>query len=177
MKTVVVASLNPVKIEAARLSFERVFPEQVFNFIGVAAQSGVADQPLSDKETRMGVNNRLHSAQLLSPEADYYIAFEGGVEDKEDGLEIFAWISIIDSSGKRGKARSASFILPNKIRELVIDQGLEMGDANDILFNLKNSKQKAGGIASLSKGLIARTDYYVHTGILALVPFMHSDLY
>jgi len=177
MKKVVVASLNPVKIEAARLSFERVFPEESFDFIGVSAQSGVSNQPLSDKETKIGVYNRLQSAQSLQAEADYYIAFEGGVEDKENGLEIFAWTAIINSEGKRGEARSASFIVPAKMRDLVIEQKMEMGDANDILFNLENSKQKAGGIASLSKGLITRTDYYVHIGILALVPFIHPDLY
>jgi inosine/xanthosine triphosphatase len=177
MKKVVVASLNPVKIESARRSFERAFPDQVFDFIAVAAKSNVSDQPLSDKETKIGVNNRLQSAQLLNPDADYYIAFEGGVEDKENGLEIFAWTAILDKEGKKGEARSASFIVPAKMRELVIEQKMEMGDANDVLFNLENSKQKAGGIASLSKGLITRTDYYVHMGVLALVPFMHPDLY
>lgn len=177
VKNIIVASLNPVKIEAARRCFESAFPDLEFNVSGVAAKSGVSDQPLSDEETRQGALNRLQSAQLLNTGADFYMAFEGGVEDKNGVMEEFAWAILVSKEGKRGEARSASFIVPAKLRTMLIEQGLEMGDATDILFNLKNSKQADGIVGSLTKGLISRTDYYVHTGIFALLPFIHPELY
>ncbi|MBN2884490.1 DUF84 family protein [Patescibacteria group bacterium] len=177
IKNIIVASLNPVKIEAARQCFERAFPEQEFIVSGVAAKSGVSDQPLSNEETKRGASNRLESAKLLSPGADFYMAFEGGVEDVDGVMEEFAWALIISQDGKRGEARSASFIVPAQLRKMVIEQGLEMGNANDLLFNLKNSKQAGGVVSGLTNGIINRTDYYVHMGTFALLPFIHPELY
>ncbi len=177
MKTVIVASLNPVKIEAARLSFKRAFPTEDFKVDGVAAASGVSNQPSTDEETRQGAFNRLHSAKALSPGADYYMAFEGGVEDKEDYLEEFAWAAVMDTQGKIGRARGAAFVSPASLRELVINQGMEVGDATDIIFNQENSKQKIGIVGHLTNSALTRTEYYVQTGIFALIPFINPELY
>jgi len=50
----VVASRNPVKLRATRQAFERAFPQQSFDVAALAVDSGVADQPMSDVETREG---------------------------------------------------------------------------------------------------------------------------
>jgi len=176
MKKIIVASLNPVKIEAANLAFSRVFPEEKFIIQGVAVKSGVSDQPLSNKETYQGALNRIKSAQTLEGEADYYIAFEGGAEDVNGVLEEFAWIVISDKDNI-GHARSASFSAPPALRDLVIEKGLEMGDAADIVFKDKNIKQKMGAVGCLSKGVINRSDLYVQPAILALLPFINKSLY
>mgnify|MGYP001809898306 CR=1 FL=1 len=176
MKNVVVASLNPVKLEAARLSFSQAFPNEEFTFVGVAALSGVPDQPLSKVETLQGAQNRLVSAQALHPGADFYIAFEAGIEDNEGVMEEFAWVVTTDGH-KSGKACSALFLAPPRLRALVIEQGLEVGDATDILFNEENSKQKIGAVGQLTKGAVTRTTLYVQPGILALLPFIHPELY
>lgn len=177
IKKIVVASLNPVKIEAARLSFARAFSGEEFSLSGVAAVSGVASQPLSDVETRQGALNRLQSAKSLEPGADFYIAFEGGVEDKEGRLAEFAWAAVLSADGRSGEARSATFFGPDGFRDLVIGQGMEVGEATDVLFNEKNSKQKIGAVGNFSRGAVTRTDFYVQPGILALLPFIHPELY
>ena len=177
MKTVIVASLNPVKIEAARLSFLRAFPGEEFSVSGVAAKSGVSDQPASDEETKQGALNRLQAAKVLSPGADYYMAFEGGIEDKPDYLEEFAWSTVMDAQGKIGRARGAAFVSPSVLRDLVINQGMEVGDATDIIFKQENSKQKIGIVGHLTNSALTRTEYYVQTGIFALIPFIHPELY
>ena len=69
MKTVIVGSQNPVKIEVARQAFEAVFPEEQFEFVGYKAQSNVSDQPKSDEETLLGAYNR-HNGMELGPAAD-----------------------------------------------------------------------------------------------------------
>lgn len=176
MKKIIVASLNPVKIEAARQAFTKVFPRDDFIFEGVSAKSGVSNQPLSNQETYLGAVNRIRSAQDLIGGADFYIAFEGGAEDIDNVLEEFAWI-VISCRDKLSHSRSASFSAPKALRDLVINQGLEMGEAADIVFNDNNIKQKAGAVGCLTKGIINRLDLYVQPAILALLPFINPDLY
>ena len=54
--------------------------------------------------------------------------------EKKDSLghpmECFAWIAVFDGS-QLGVARTASFTLPNIIRDLIMEEGMELGDADD----------------------------------------------
>ena len=169
MKKVVIASKNPVKINATKKAFERVFNNQ-FEFEGFSADSLVSDQPMNNLETLTGAMNRLKNIQHLK--ADYFVSIEGGVDLLDDNYEAFAWIIISDDK-KTGKAKTATFPLPLKISKL-IKKGYELGDADDIVFKRSNSKQKNGAVGILSDNLINRTDYYVHAIILALIPFTNS---
>jgi non-canonical (house-cleaning) NTP pyrophosphatase len=45
-------------------------------------------------------------------------------------MECFAWIAVFDGS-QLGVARTASFTLPNIIRDLIMEEGMELGDADD----------------------------------------------
>ena len=78
--------------------------------------------------------------------------------------------------GKLGKARTGTFFLPEKVCQLIKD-GKELGEADDIVFGRKNSKQKDGTVGALTKGLIDRTAFYEHAVILALIPYINPDLY
>ncbi len=53
MKTVVVASSNPIKVAVAERLFTVVFPDEAFNFIPMKSESRVPDQPMGE-ETRQG---------------------------------------------------------------------------------------------------------------------------
>lgn len=172
MKKVIIASKNPVKINATKKAFENVFNDR-FEFEGFSADSLVSDQPMNNIETLTGAMNRLENIQHLK--ADYFVSIEGGVDLLDDNYEVFAWIIISDKK-KTGKAKTATFPLPLKISKL-IKEGYELGDADDMVFKRSNSKQKNGAVGILSKNLINRTDYYVHAIILALIPFTNSKLY
>ena len=52
-----------------------------------------------------------------------------------------------------------------------------MGEADDIVFCLKNTKQKMGAIGLLSKGKLNRTKLYEQGVICALLPFLNEKLY
>lgn len=172
MKKVIIASKNPVKINATKKAFESVFNDR-FEFEGFSADSLVSDQPMNNIETLTGAMNRLENIQHLK--ADYFVSIEGGVDLLDDNYEVFAWIIISDKK-KTGKAKTATFPLPLKISKL-IKEGYELGDADDMVFKRSNSKQKNGAVGILSNNLINRTDYYVHAIILALIPFTNSKLY
>ena len=172
MKKVLIASRNPVKINATKKAFKEVFSDR-FEFKGVSVDSLVSDQPMSNNETLKGATNRLQNIKHL--EADYLVSIEGGVDLLDNNYEAFAWIVISDKN-KIGKAKTASFELPLKISKL-IKEGYELGDADDMVFKRSNSKQQNGAVGILTNNLIDRTEYYVHAIILALIPFTNSKLY
>lgn len=176
MKKVIVASTNPVKIKSAQIGFANMFPEENFDVQGVSAPSEVSDQPMSSDETLRGATNRAHNASKLVTEADYWVGIEGGVEDVNEELEVFAWVVVKARDGKNGKGKTGSFLLPQKIAELV-RQGVELGDADDIVFGRTNSKQANGAIGILTDDALTRTTYYVPAVIMALIPFKNERLY
>ena len=172
---VVVASHNPVKTAASQAAFEALLPKATLDVRGVAVESGVSDQPTSDEETRRGARNRANNASASEPDADYWVGLEGGIEVVEEQLMAFAWIAIRDRDGRISDARSATLPLPAAVKAL-IDQGLELGDANDRVFATLNSKQGGGAYGLLTDGLYTRESVYTQTAVLALLPFV-NELY
>src|SRR2546425_5300891 len=127
MPIIVVASQNPVKVEATRRGFEKMFPGTIFHLHAVAASSGVRQQPLSDAETLQGALNRTQHAAQLVPQADYWVGIEGGVEERQGSMEAFAWI-VVFTTHLLGKSRTGTFSVPAEVAAL-IRQGHELGGA------------------------------------------------
>ena len=175
-KMLIVASKNPVKLEATQQGFQQTFPQESFQLIGVSVESGVPDQPLSSAETLQGATNRCHNAKSYQPNADYWIGIEGGVEMIEGGLQCFAWVVVQNQAGQMGRGKTGVFYLPDEVARLV-QQGMELGHADDAVFGRENSKQQNGAIGLLTNDLIDRTSYYVHAVIMALIPFTNPDLH
>ena len=175
MKQIIVASNNPVKIDAVRLGFQSVFPDQPFAVSGLSVPSGVSVQPMTDVETLAGARKRAENARAAAPEADFWAGVEGGVESAADGMQAFAWVVVL---GPRqiGEARTGMFFLPPEIARLV-REGVELGTADDIVFGRVNSKQQDGAVGILTGGLIDRKSYYEQAVVLALIPFLNADLY
>jgi inosine/xanthosine triphosphatase len=174
MIKITVASKNPVKLEAVKEGFTRMF-FQIIDLMGVAVMSEVSDQPMSDAETLAGAENRVANARKEYPISNFWVGVEGGVEDTESGLLAFAWIVISDGT-QTGKARTSTFILPPKVAELV-NQGYELGDADDLVFGKQNSKQQNGAVGLLTNDIITRKDLYVQAVQLAMIPFLKAELY
>lgn len=170
---IVVASKNPVKMNATRLGFASFFNE--IEVAGIEVDSEVSDQPKTNEETLQGAINRVKNAKLAEADADYWLGIEGGLEWQGDTLTAFAWIVISNGKGT-GKSRTTSFELPVKVQEL-ITQGYELGHANDVLFQQNNSKQKSGAVGILTNDVIDRTELYKQAVQLALIPFLNPDLY
>jgi len=169
-KRIIVASANPVKIEAVQIAFERMFPQHEWEVMGKSVPSGVSAQPRTDTETLQGAENRTAAAMRAFPKVAFWVGIEGGVQPLGEELLSFAWVVVRGSNGKVGKARSGSFLLPPRVVELV-NAGYELGDADDIVFGQSNSKQKMGAVGLLTGGAIDRTALYAHAVMLALIPF------
>ncbi|MCJ8167412.1 inosine/xanthosine triphosphatase [Pontibacter sp. E15-1] len=174
-KKVVVASLNPVKVQAALEGIRRMFPEESFEAIPRSVPSNVAEQPMTDTETLTGAVNRVNNAFDTHPDADFWVGIEGGVAGMDGELTAFAWV-VVRSGGLVGKARSGTFFLPRAVADLVA-QGIELGTADDMVFNRNNSKQAGGAIGILTANALDRKQLYAQAVMLALVPFKNEPLY
>ncbi|HOJ36917.1 MAG TPA: inosine/xanthosine triphosphatase [Ignavibacteriales bacterium] len=176
MIKLVVGSKNPVKVNAVKKGFQKVFPDTQFEIIGIDVPSNVSEQPMTNEETLQGAINRALNCKKSNPDANYYFGIEGGVDILNNQMEVFAWIYIVDNQGNHGLSRTASFFLPPSIQKLIL-QGMELGHADDLVFQRKNSKQQNGAVGMLTNNLIDRTKYYEEAVILALIPFINKELY
>jgi inosine/xanthosine triphosphatase len=174
MTTIIVASTNPVKLQSVYDGFTRMFPGESFEVRGLSVASGVRAQPMTDEETYTGALNRAKGAALAVPNADYWVGVEGGLEDKGGELHGVAWIVVIGRT-RIGKSRTATFVLPQEVVAL-IRQGHELGHADDMVFNRRNSKHDNGSVGILTGDVLNRTTYYEHAVILALIPFKNEQL-
>ena len=204
---VAVGSTNPCKIEAVRQAFTDMFHKHHDAEIIISsydAKSGVSDQPFGDTETKEGAYNRAIAALSLAEKnvpssdrsMDFAVGLEGGLEKSihpqtnEMELHCMAWMAVMgeqDSICTNAKssstdmytsyAKTATFLLPPKITELVLEQNMELGHADDQVFDRVNSKHGSGTVGVLTMGEIDRKDYYVHALKMCLIPWMKSELY
>lgn len=175
MPKIIVASKNPVKINATLASFQKIFPDETIDAIGVSVPSGVSDQPMTSAETIQGAMTRATNARDAQPDADYWVGIEGGIEDTDVGMQCFAWVIILGRDKRIGRGQTAVFYVPIEVADLV-REGIELGHADDQVFGRSNSKQKNGAIGLLTDDAVDRTAYYVQAVIMALVPFKNPTL-
>ncbi|KAL3773742.1 hypothetical protein HJC23_012023 [Cyclotella cryptica] len=147
-------------------------------------------------------NQNATTADVISEPFDFAVGLEGGLEKvinpqtNENELYCMAWMTV---AGRRNFAcppknhyhdksnanfdlfwsysKTASFLLPPKICELVIEQNMELGHADDQVFDRVNSKHGGGTVGILTKGEIDRKDFYVHALKLCLIPWVRPELY
>ncbi len=166
---VIVASTNPVKIQAALDGFRRMLPDRAVRADGIAVPSAVSHQPRTDQETLRGAEERAARAMESTPDADMWVGIEGGVAEMGFGMAAFAWV-VVQSRRQTGRARTGTFMLPEAVARLV-RAGVELGDADDRVFGSMDSKRNMGAVGLLTGGVIDRQALYAHAVALALIPF------
>jgi inosine/xanthosine triphosphatase len=174
---VVIGSKSPVKIASVQRGFTTLFPEENFIFEGVAANSGISDQPMSDDEIRTGAIGRVQHARELVPEADFYVGLEGGAEEMYGDMYNFGWVVVEAKNKERGYGRTFAFALPPAIRHLMVREGLEQSHATDRVLATSGTKMSTGTIGPLTNNAITYVDWYTSAVVGALVPFLKKDLY
>jgi non-canonical (house-cleaning) NTP pyrophosphatase len=76
-----------------------------------------------------------------------------------------------------GFAKTASFALPREIVRLVDQEKMELGDADDLVFQRVKSKHGGGTVGILTHHLVDRAEYYEHALQLALIPWIRPEMY
>ncbi len=175
MKKVAVGSKNPAKLESVRLAFKEIWPEEEWKIIGVAAASGVSNQPMSDEEAITGARNRARHA-IREAKAHYGVGLEGGLQKIGPQYYECGWMVVVDKANREGTGSSIKMHTPQHVMKL-INQGKELGDVIDILFNRTNAKQAEGYFGLMTKNAITRTEGYKDGVIAALTRFIHPHLF
>lgn len=173
---VAVGSHNPVKLEAVRLAFVAVWGEASHDVFSVVVTSGIADQPMSDEESIIGARNRARNALVESLVADFGVGLEGGLHKIGEQYFDCGWIVVVDKDGREGIGSTARILTPPKIVGL-IEQGMELGAANDVFFDAVNSKQAEGHFGLMTNNAMTRTSAYRDGVIVALSRFLHPHLF
>ncbi len=176
MKTIIVASDNPVKVGVVQAAFHSFFPLEKFTVVGKKSVSGVPDQPMGEEEIRRGAENRLAEIKKKFPQADYWAAIEGGTVDDGKIMIQTSFIIIEDRLGHRGIGRPAPYPIQTEIAE-AIRTGDALGPATDAFFGTRNIGRKEGNVSIVTNGLISRTELYRHGVVFALAQIVHSDWY
>ncbi|GEM_PF-373410 len=170
-----IGSTNPVKYNATRIAFEKVYPNVRFQFTCLEVDSGVPAQPF-DEQTVLGAKNRaLHALETVK--ADFGVGIEGGIDKTPYGAFEKAWCAVMDQEKHCSLSASATVPLPEKILKLIEENGLEYGVAVDKILEKENSKQKEGFVGFLTNNLIDQTTLYTDMIILAVSQFAQRILF
>ena len=183
---IVVGSENPTKIHAAKMAFMKAFPNEPLEVVGVKVSSGVPDQPQGQNQTIEGAINRAKRALEQTPDADFGVGEEGGmqpfdfvytgsVQNKEKWFET-GWCVVIDTKGLIGIGSSIHMEVPPKLMKHV-SEGKELGTATDIAFATVESGKQAGFFGLMTNNHIDRTSAYADGILAALTRFLHPRLY
>ena len=176
MKKIIIASRNPVKINAVKKWFEQMLPEYDFEYVGISVSSWVSDQPMNDEETYLWAYNRVQNAHKENSDAEFYVWIEWWLIERDNNLESIAWVVIMDKNLIVSHSKAATCKLPKKITQL-IHQWKELWEAADIVFGEEHSKCKNGTVWLLTHDRVTRTDYYIHPVLLALIPYKNPEIY
>lgn len=170
MHKVVSATTNPAKIKAILQAFDEIYGAGSCHIDAVSVESGVPEQPFGSEETRTGARNRVKNARMATPDADFWVAIEAGI----DGDSTFSWV-VIETREQRGEARSATLPLPTIILERV-RAGEALGPVMSHYTGIDEIGRKEGAIGVFTAGALTRSSVYHQAVILALSPF-HNTLY
>ncbi len=170
---IAVGSHNPAKIEAVRLVAAEIWPAA--QIIPVAVASGVPAMPLSDAQTLQGAVTRARAA-LAAADADLGCGLEGGIDRLPVGVFACGWAAVVDRQGRLGLGGSGRLPLPAPLVRL-IEEGLEMGEAMDLLSGQHETRQGPGVVGILTGGLVSRAQAFASAVAYALAPFLTSQWY
>jgi len=59
----------------------------------------------------------------------------------------------------------------------LVHQGMELGDADDMVFAKSNSKQQNGAVGLLTNNIITRKSLYLPAVQMAFIRFLNPELY
>lgn len=170
-KILAVASKNSVKIRASVDAYMKVFGlggemGDILEIRTSVAPSGVGNQPRSEDEAMNGAENRLQFIRKEFPDADYWIAIEGGIVDSSEGMYEIGFVCVADAE-KKFFTQTPRFFLPEKVAEL-IRKGSSAGKATDAVFGTEKRNHEDGTSGAITGGLVNRYDLCFLPLVIAL---------
>lgn len=173
---VAVGTQNKAKLKAVEKVFNSAYGKVAVE--GVAAESGISDQPMNDEESIRGAINRADAALGEVPSAEYGVGLEGNVAETAGHMFLRGWVAIKKRSGETGLGHSGGLELPESIRRQILG-GKELGPLIQEMLEDKDNevRHSLGTNGVLSDGLYTREDEFTHAVQCALAKFIKPELY
>lgn len=172
---IAIGSINPVKIQATKLAFQKVWPNKKWEVVGLEIPSKVSSQPKSDLESIKGATNRAKGA-LAKSKADFGVGIEGGLSKIDGNWYDTAWIVVIDKAGTKAIGSTINMPTPQMFIDKV-NEGMEIGHIDDLIFKQQNSKHAQGHFGLMTKNALTRQSAYVEGTISALARFIRPEIF
>ena len=172
---IAVGSERKAKQEGVRKAFAHYYGG--FEIIGVACDSGVSDQPMTDDETIDGAVNR---ARAALKHGDLGVGIEAGIKPVKHSINGYlntTWCAIVDKDDFLSIGSAPDFEYPKKIVEEAL-AGTEVSASAAKLFNVEEAALKESGvIGELTKGVCPRSHYTYLAVLMAIAPRLHPALF
>ncbi len=165
---------NPAKVEGIRLAFSKYYPKPTIRTIDSASVTRA--QPLGLDQMTQGAISRAKFA-LSKLGGDFGVGVEAGIFKMGDTYFDHQQAAIVDASGKLSLGHSAGYPLPARAVEAMIKTGKELERYAESLSGIKEIGDKGGLVHHLTKGVMTRTDLTEQCVMMALIPWLHKDVY
>jgi len=168
MNIITVGSKNKAKVKAVKELVDTYDAFDGFEVIGMAVDSGVAEQPYNLKEMITGAKNR---AVAAFKDCKYSIGLESGIitPDEPDGDYMELTVAMIYDGEHFYPGYSSAFKLPNKMVRIMQEQGVDMSAACKIMGLTTEEKigEQDGLVGLMTGDRVTRKDYTVQALIFA----------
>jgi len=176
---VAVGSLNPVKVEAARLVFERFFSEVEIKPVEV--ETSISAQPIGIDQVIKGAVERAYQALSSVTGSDYGVGLEAGLIPYPwtiTGYLNHQVCALVDHELKVTLGSSMGFEFPSRVIERL--ERREVREAEEVMEEITGIErigESAGAIGYLTKNHVKRLDLSIQAITSALIPRLNPNLY
>lgn len=176
---VVVGSLNPIKVEATRLVFNKFFDE--VEIYSVKVETSIPTQPIGMEQVIKGAIERAYRGLNSVDGSDYGVGLEAGLipcPGTVTGYLNHQICAIIDRELKVTFGSSMGFEFPSRVIER-LKRG-EVEEAEQVMEELTGIRrigEMIGAIGYLTRNHFKRLDLSVQAIISALIPRLNPNLY
>lgn len=178
---ILIASTNPVKVQAVRDAFSSFYPDTLYGTLELQeADSGgiLKSQPIGEDETRVLSRKRVFYARECKPEFDFFVGIEGGVVLTLQNQPRIVVYSSVGTDSFIETIRGCEIPLPKHwFQRLADTPQLELGDLMTEISGVVNIKQKSGAVGYLTRNIVRRVDILRQSVIMALIPFLNADVF
>jgi inosine/xanthosine triphosphatase len=176
--------LNAVR-EALALLGPKLEGEGQFEIEGVDVASGVGHTPLTREETMAGARQRAEALVRMPQPAishwQYFVGLEGGIDvvrgNSKRLVFLENWAYVSDATGYGGFGQSGAVLLPEKLAQRVVDEGVDLSEAIDAFAGGRGIRDAQGAWGVLTSGIITRQDAFRIATVNAFAPFLNREFY
>ncbi len=174
---VAVGSKNPVKLNAVRDAFEKLwFSDTEILWVDDADMRWIGHQPMTKEATAQWALNRATYCLQKHAECDLAFGLEWWVffDEKKEKAYLFGVTCVVDRDWYTNTSFSWELLLPNILRDLLLSWD-ELWDAMDKTIHTQNIKQWQWVTWFLMWWVVDRQMWFVINIVQALIPRIHKD--